>query len=315
MKPGVLALAALTLVLAAPTAPAQLQPKLGRAKVEKTDPPPLRLHTPTRATVDAAGHLLVTDYRLRRVCRVGSDGCTIIGGFKVSGLPTAIGAVDTRVFVGLEDARRVAIHAPGGLELGTLGGAGFEVGDPRDLVIDPQLQRLYVVDGLAKEVKVFDISTPEGTLVGTIGGPGTASSTFQHPTGITLDPVAQEVLVSDFGPMAAGADPRVIVFGVDGSYRGYISGDGGPTGQWFGRPQGLAIGPSGHLFVVDSWRGEVIVMDRVTGDGVANIGGYGKKPGQMRLPLDVVMHGPDQDLWVTSASNRRVQKYPAGGQL
>jgi DNA-binding beta-propeller fold protein YncE len=316
MKAGVLALAAMTLVLAAPVVSAQLQPTLGgRPKVAKTEPPPLRLHTPTRATVDPSGQLLVTDYRLRRVCRVASDGRTILGSFKVQGKPSAIGAADTRVFVGLEDERRVAIHAPGGKELGTLGGAGFEIGDPRDLVIDPQLQRLYVIDGLAKEVKVFDITTTEGVLVSVIGGPGTLSSTFQNPTGITLDPGAQEVLVSDFGPMSAGASPRVIVFAYDGTYIKYISGNGGPTGQWFGRPQGLAIGPSGHLFVVDSWRGEVVVMDRDTGDAVAYLGGYGKKPGQMRLPLDVVLLGPDQDLWVTTATNRCVTRYAAGGQL
>jgi DNA-binding beta-propeller fold protein YncE len=303
---------ALTVVLLAVTAPAALPQQLS-ARPGVAERP--TLEQPVRAALAPGGRVLVTDYTLKQVCTLAEDGRTIVDSFDVPGLPTALGVLGDRVFVGNEATRRVEIYALDGQPLGTLGGPDVVVEDPRDLAIDEAAQRLYVVDGLAREVKVFDLATPQGTLVAAIGGPGSTSVEFQHPTGIALDPIAQEVLVGDFGGMNATTKPRVIVFGYDGSFHKTISGSGGPTGQYFARPQGMLIGSSGHLFIVDSWRGEVIVMDRTTGEQVASLGEYGRGTGKLLLPLGLVVRGPDEDLWVTSASSQRVQRFEKGGQL
>jgi DNA-binding beta-propeller fold protein YncE len=308
MNPAKGALAIMMLVLTAPAFTQQLSG--GRAVKERPT-----IETPVRAALAPDGRVMVTDYTLKKVCTLAEDGRTILESFDVPGLPTALGVSGNRIYVGNESARRVEIYTLDGQSLGTLGGAGFLVEDPRDLAIDEVSQRLYVVDGLAGEVKVFDLTAPQGALVATIGGPGETSVDFQNPTGIALDPLTQEVYVGDFGGMDATTKPRVLVFGHDGTYRKTIAGSGGPTGQYFARPQGMLIGSSGHLYIVDSWRGQVIVMDRATGEQVASLGEYGRGEGKLLLPLDAVVRGPGEDLWVTSASSRRVQRFEQGGQF
>lgn len=313
MRLSVPFLVLLLLLSGSDSASAQLEP--ARPHIGTQQPAPLLLRSPVRAAVTPTGELLVTDYALRRVCVVAADGRLVEQSFRVQGLPTAIGVLGSRIFVGNELDRRVDVYTRTGEWLGVLGGPGTEVGDPRDLAVDEDLQRVFVVDGLAREVKVFDATTLTGSLLATLGQPGSQSHEFQNPTGIALDPLGQRVFVAEYGVMDAGAQPRVVILGYDGASLGTLQGDGGPTGQYFARPQGLLLGASGHLFVVDSWRGEVVVMDLASGTQVGVLGGYGKQPGQLLLPLDLVVGGPDGDLFVTSASNRRVERFPAGGTL
>ena len=304
-------LAAAGLLLASAPSPGQTAAP-GRLSLT---PSVRRLDAPVRIARGPGGELLVTDYELHHVCVVGPDGKKILRSFPVALQPSALGVLGQRVFVGSETARLVQVHNLRGRLEGTLGGPGFVIGDPRDLAVDVQRRRVFVVDGAALEIKVFDLSSALGQLAATISGPGVAWSNLQNPTGIALDETAQEVLVADFGTLNSTVPPRVMVFGYDGSSHGWISGKGGPTGQYFARPQGLWLGSSGHLFVVDSWRGEVVVMDRASQTQVAVLGGYGKKPGQLLLPLDLTVLGPNEDLYVTSTSSHRVERFAAGGQL
>ena len=83
----------------------------------------------------------------------------------------------------------------------------------------------------------------------------------------------------------------------------------------FSRPQGLAVNEQGHVYVVDSVRGQVLVFDRDTQQGVTIIGSLGPGPGQLQLPLDIIIDGASKDLHVTSNRNRRIEVFNGMGML
>ncbi|MEO8082631.1 MAG: VWA domain-containing protein [Ardenticatenales bacterium] len=80
---------------------------------------------------------------------------------------------------------------------------------------------------------------------------------FQDPTGITVDPFDDTVLVVDTG------NDRVQVFGRDGGYVGTI-GAPGPAPEGLSRPRGAAIS-GGRVFVADTGNDRVAVF---SSDGV-----------------------------------------------
>jgi hypothetical protein len=304
---------AITLALAASATLAQAQDgALHRSPSAKPLQP--LLQSPTRVAATPEGDVLVTDYRRQRVFVLRSESLASVSEFPVAGRPLAVGAYANRIYVGNETTRSIEVYDRAGQLLGTLGSGRAAVAQATDLAIDETLDLLFAVDGEAKEVAVFSLAN--GQRVGTVSGPGTTVSTLQNPTGIALDTRSREVLVSDYGDLGPGQAPRVLVFGYDGSYRASILGDGGPTGQYFGRPQGLALGSNPtHLFVVDCWRGEVVVMDRQTGLLVGTLGSYGKGPGQLLLPMDAAIVGPAMDLYVVSNRTQRLEIFAEGGTL
>jgi len=271
------------------------------------------LNSPTRIAVEQGGMMLVSDYYGGVIARYSPQAGRVIETIPVGGRPTGVATLGDRIYVGNETTGGIEIYHTDGYFIGFLGGSEQFVLDPTDIAIDAGFNRLFVVDGEAEQIKVFSLDG-DGSLVGTISGPGLEEHLLQNPTGITLDPTASEVYVSDYGEIEEGVDPRVLVFGYDGAYHGSISGNAGAHGYHFSKPQGLEIGETGHVFVVDGWLGRVVVMDRATGQEVTRLGEFGKGPGKLRLPLDPVIYGPDRDLYVTSNLTRRVVRFPEGGQ-
>lgn len=294
------------------TAVSMAQPEPRSAPFEGKVTPVLT--SPVRITADGQGRLLVGDYKTRHVYTIDPDTLESHSAFSVGGRVTAIGAVDDRVFVGNESTSHVDVFTSSGRRMGSLGGDGMLVADPTDLAIDPDANLLFLVDGGEKNVKVFNLTNPLGDLQRVIGAQGLEEWEFQHPSGITLDPIAREVFVSDYGEQEDGVDPRVLVFGYDGTYLSSISGHAGMLGYHFSKPQGLEYNDAGHIFVVDGWQGKVVVMDRYSGEKVTTLGEYGRDPGQLLLPLDVLIFGPDDDLYVTNNRQKRIELFPEGGR-
>lgn len=272
-----------------------------------------KFQSPTRLAADESGRLFVADYDQKSVIRVDPADLSIISKFPVGGSVTGLAACGGRLYVGNETLKRIEIYDQAGSFLGLLAGDGGVVSDPADLAVDPGRDLMFAIDGGAKAVKMFSI-LGDGVLLGTISGPGTADELLQHPTGLAVDPAAQEVFVSDYGDIENDVQPRVAIFGYDGSYRGSVSGSGGTQGYYFSKPQGVAVGESGHVFVADAWLGRVAVMDRATGAQLSTLGEYGPRAGQLRLPLDILILGPTRDLYVTSNLTRRVEIFAEGGK-
>lgn len=300
------------IAVAASAATAQIDaPPLSKMSPSVTPAPVL--HSPVRAAEGAGGMVFVSDYEGRCIARYSPVAGRVVSTIEVGGKPTGVATLGTRVYVGNETTGGIEVYHTDGWFIEFLGGEDQFVLDPTDLAIDPTLNLLFAVDGEAKEIKVFGLEEG-GTLIRTISGPGLEDHLLQHPTGIALDPVTGELYVADYGEIEEGVDPRVIVFGYDGSFHGSISGNAGAHGYYFSKPQGLAIGETGHVFVVDGWLGRVEVMDRATGAEVTRIGEFGTQRGQLRLPLDPIILGPNRDLYVTSNLTNRVVMFPEGGQ-
>lgn len=267
--------------------------------------------TPTRIAADDSGRMFVTDYDRKSVIRIDPTDRRYLSSIRVEGKVTGLAAHGGKVYVGNESLDRIDMFDVSGAYLGQFGGVG--VTDPTELAVDGEHDRLFAVDTGAKCVRVFSLGG-SGTLVATISGPGLANHLLQHPTGLAVDAAAQEIYIADGGDIDNLIEPRVIIFGYDGAYHGMISGNGGTQGYFFSKPQGIAIGDSGHVFIVDAFLGRVAVMDRATGEQVATIGEFGQRPGELRLPLDVLIYGENKDLYITSNQTRRVEVIAEGGK-
>lgn len=279
------------------------------------------LVSPTRMAVAKNGKLLISDNKLGLIVTVDPVTLKVLGGFRVanSGRPLAVGSFGKRIYVGNETLGRVEVYSTEGKLQGTLGGEDFTVGKPTDLVIDEELKLLFVVDGKAKDVKVFSLDTSDRALAGrflySISEAGMTDETFQFPTGIAINPASREVYVSDYGKIDDGVNPRVMIFTYEGTYVKSISGKAGMLGYRYAKPQGLWVDDANHIFVVEGWGGQVVVMDRNTGAEVAKIGSYGVEPGQLSLPLDIVILGANKDLYITNNYVQRIEMFPEGGKL
>lgn len=182
-----------------------------------------------------------------------------------------------------------------------------------DLALDVDLQRVFVVDTGEKKVKVFDnkgnflYAFPEGS-------PG-----LLNPTGIAVDEARQEVLVSDYGDPTGGFKPRVpariMIFGYGGNYLGQIDSNPLTPEYFFSKPQGLGVDGLGHIFVVDALLGKVIVFSRESGTGIKTVGSPGDQPGQLKLPLDLLLDRATGDVFVTSNMTGRVEVFRAAGRV
>ena len=75
------------------------------------------------------------------------------------------------------------------------------MGHPSDIAVDQEEGLVFVLDGSAKAVKIFDRS---GRRVGTVSGPGGSSEQLANPIGVAVDPARGEVLVSDYGSFGSG---------------------------------------------------------------------------------------------------------------
>ncbi|MEM7164295.1 MAG: 6-bladed beta-propeller [Planctomycetota bacterium] len=105
-------------------------------------------------------------------------------------------------------------------------------------------------------------------------------------------------------------DDRVHRFRRDGEYIGSFGVSGEGPGEFI-RPEGLATGASGDIYVVDCGNHRV---QRFSPDGqfVATFGQPGEDPGSFLFPFDIAP-GSDDTLYVVDYRGNRVQRFRADG--
>ena len=74
----------------------------------------------------------------------------------------------------------------------------------------------------------------------------------------------------------------------------------------FVRPQSLAVDAQGRLHVADSYLNNVQILDADTGDYLGSYGAFGTGPGQLNLPLDILITSGGE-VAVANAENHRVE--------
>ncbi len=263
--------------------------------------------SPVRVATTSSGWLLVSDSDGSAVHRVDSTTLESDQTLQIDGRPNAVGMLNDEVYVGNVTTKTVEVYTYRGELQGSLGGTG-SVGWPADLAVDTALGLIFVLDRAVPEVKMFQAA--DWSQIGTIGAGGLAT-----PTGLTLDPVAQEVFISDAGPQ--GGDASVAIFGYDGGFVEAISGAGscnfmGCTGG-FSTPASVALDSLGHVYVVDNLVGGVRVYDRAVslGSPLRTLGGR-DVPGApvLAFPLDIGVRGGD--VLVTSKRGGSVEVFAGG---
>ena len=130
------------------------------------------------------------------------------------------------------------------------------------------------------------------------------------PVSVAVDETRREVLVSDYGDPSGGfsaQEPaRILIYDYDGQLKFQINGDGtthATTG--FTRVQGIAAGPAGRLYASDPLGGRILVIDRTSGALIKEVGAPGGQPGELMLPLDVLVDGRTGDLFVCNNRGAR----------
>jgi DNA-binding beta-propeller fold protein YncE len=278
--------------------------------------PPAEFRSPMRIAQATGKNLLVTDHELKRVIEIKSRTLEEVNSFIIDGKPLGVAYLDEKVYVGNVTRRRVEVFTRAGELLYDLGGPLAEVLQPTDIAVDASSSLIFVVDGLARMVKIFDVgvSSPTGNLIGTIPPMGPDPLVLSKPTGIAVDLVRSEVLVCDYGDDAMGTDPRIQIFDYSGNLVYTILGKLGWFSSRFSRPQGLAIYDD-SIFMTESLIGQVLVLDRNTGATLRTFGTYGTGPGELSLPLDLVLVGNRNDVFLTNNAARRIEVFPSEGMV
>ncbi len=259
--------------------------------------PPIRFSGPQTVAVHGTNLVAIADASgaTVHILDLGNRGHTVVSGFDDARFEVPVGVTwaGSRLFV--TDAKRGEI-----IELDAEGRfhrrfGGNVLSRPVGIAYVAQRDRLYVVDGDAGCLKVFDLA---GILVETIGKPGSEPGAFHFPTHICAN--EDRLVVADTGNF------RVQLLDLDGRCLRTIGQKGDGAGD-FALPKGVAIDSEGHIYVVDAHFENVQVFDQ-SGRLLMAFGMEGSDPGQFSLPAGVTIDANNR-IWVSDSGNRRVQVF------
>jgi len=89
-----------------------------------------------------------------------------------------------------------------------------------------------------------------------------------------------------------------------------ITRGGGP----FNRPTGVAIGPSGNIYIADGYGNAQVHKFNAEGKHLLSWGGPGTGPSQFRLPHNVWVDKKEH-VWIPDRENSRIQIFDSEGKL
>jgi DNA-binding beta-propeller fold protein YncE len=174
--------------------------------------------------------------------------------------------------------------------VGTFPGSGNPF-EPRDIATDAA-GNLYVASGGRAAIYVL--------------GPNGESLRQWSASG------GRDLAVGTDGSVYLAGSHEILRFSSEGALLSKWGASGGADGQ-FGELWGLDTGPSGDVYVADTYGNRIQVF---TADGafVTKWGDYGSKPGQFIYPYGIAV-GPSGEVYVAYTANARVQRFSADGAL
>ncbi|NIA06640.1 MAG: 6-bladed beta-propeller [Actinobacteria bacterium] len=207
--------------------------------------------------------------------------------------PVGVAVCDKLIAVSDSALKKVFLLKPNGqLERTLQKPGGFE--RPTGLAFDAQEKLLYVVDTLANEICVFDLS---GRLLRRFGSAGQDIGQFNYPTYIFVDKDGR-VYVTD------SLNFRVQVFNRQGQYL-FDIGKLGDASGYFAVPKGIGVDSFGHIYIVDSYFSVVQVYDQ-QGQFLLDFGGPGKNAGSFQVPAGLTIDSQNR-IFICDSYNSRIQ--------
>jgi len=233
---------------------------------------PGELTAPRGLATDPTGRLLVSDTTNDRIELFPSPGFTFAGQWSV------------------------------------VGGVSASFYRPTGIGVDPA-GPVYVADrGYGRLLKLWG----DGTWLSESGGPG-ALGGFQLAgnDAVAVSAASHETYVAD------AAHNRVLVFSPAGALLarwGAGEGNGAPGSApgAFNRPEGIAVGPDGNVYVADTGNDRIVKLSP-TGAVLAQWGQTGAGNGSFRGPTGIGIDAAG-DLYVADTGNNRLQVFDANGR-
>ncbi len=244
-------------------------------------------------TDTAIGLVFVIDTKNRKVTFLGDRP----PGKLALPVSIALGAGGETIFVSDSKLKKVFGYRKNGALFFALGEKG-EFRRPSGIAINHKLNRLYVVDTKAHNVKVYDITN--GSLLFEFGKRGIEEGEFNFPTNIAVDPRNDNVAIVDTQNF------RVQIFDKDGNFLSKFGRLGDKPGM-FSRPKGIGIDSEGHIYVSDAAFNNVQIFDD-RGNILLYFGGAGFGPSQFYLPAGIYVDDDDR-VYIVDSFNARVQVY------
>ena len=228
-----------------------------------------QLNNPTGVAVDSSGNLYIADSGNNLVRKVANGTITTFAGNNSAGagysgdggtatngqLNNPVGvAVDASGNVYIADAGNNAVRQVGGGNIITAA-VGFT--HPDGVAIDSS-GNLYVADTVARRIVKYSggvYTTVAGTGQPAFGGddgPGPLAS-LNAPMGLAVDASGNVYIADTLNGRIRKLTPSGTITTIAGTGALYFSGDGGPATQaamYF--PRGVAVDPSGNIYVADT---------------------------------------------------------------
>ena len=219
--------------------------------------------------------------------------------------PYGIAVKQHRIYVTDTQQRAVLLFDLTAHRLQLLGADGpGSLQKPLGIAISSQ-NEIYVVDGSAKQVKVFDW---DGRFVRALGD----KQTLQRPSGIALDPQGKRCYVVDTGGVDSDRHHVVVLDSQQGTVISTIGHRGAGDGE-FNLPLQAATDAQGRLYVVDGGNFRVQVFD-AQGKFVRAFGGIGHFGGQFSRPKGIALDNADR-AYVIDTAFGNFQIFDNTGQL
>jgi DNA-binding beta-propeller fold protein YncE len=268
---------------------------------------------PLRLALGPNGRLYVSNAQIGSVFiyEIGPGSLNLIGELKGLDEPLGVAAdLLGRIYVGRDDIDSVEVYDSAGYKVGVIGPGKVKM--PNDLAFDRN-GNLYVVESVSNRVYVYD---PNGALLRSIGSGGDGDGRFRFPCSLLIwyrpdgfGGEYAELYVADQG------HGLIQVFDLDGNFRRSFGGKAtsGMMG-WklkgkFARLQSLQVDELDRLHGLDSHMGQIQILDPDSGDHITWYGTRGSDPGQLALPLDMVIKGTGQGI-VANYGNKRIEIIP-----
>ncbi len=209
-----------------------------------------------------------------------------------------------RIFISDTVNRRVAVldfPQQRYYEIGTTGIG--RLAKPLGLTTDA-VGHLYVVDGTAKQIQVYDL---EGGHLKSIG----TGEVLQRPSGVAVTPDGARIYVVDTGGVSSD-DHAIRVFDAAGEHLFDIGTRGKEEGK-FNLPLMVTMSSDRLLYVSDTGNFRVQVFD-ADGNFIRSFGGIGRRPGQFSHPKGIAVDAEGR-VFVADSGFANIQIFDDQGRV